>query len=324
MKKVVRVILALMLAALIIGVIYLKFLLPDVGNAPNLKVEINPQMVERGKYLAYHVTVCMDCHSTRDWSRFSGPPIAGSDGKGGEYFSRNMGFPGDFYSKNLTPFHLKDWTDGDIYRAITSGVSKDGSSLFPVMPYIYYGKLAKEDVYAIIAFLRTLPEINNTPPARSLDFPVNLLINTMPQEAHPTTIPARSDTLAYGAYLTNAAGCAECHTPARNGQIIKGKEFTGGRAFQMPSLTVYSANITPDTETGIGAWTPEEFVARFKAYTLPGGIPDATQNNSPQTVMPWTMYGGMDSTDLVAIYTYLSSLQPVKNHVDHFVFNKKG
>lgn len=92
----------------------------------------------------------------------------------------------------------------------------------------------------------------------------------------------------------------------------------------MPSLTVYSANITPDTETGIGAWTPEEFVARFKAYTLPGGIPDATQNNSPQTVMPWTMYGGMDSTDLVAIYTYLSSLQPVKNHVDHFVFNKKG
>ncbi|HRP18712.1 MAG TPA: cytochrome C, partial [Ginsengibacter sp.] len=96
MKKVVRVVLTLLLAALIIGAIYLKFLLPDVSNAPNLKVEINSQMVERGKYLAYHVTVCMDCHSTRDWSKFSGPPIAGSDGKGGEYFSRNMGFPGDF------------------------------------------------------------------------------------------------------------------------------------------------------------------------------------------------------------------------------------
>lgn len=320
MKKLLITTAILLLVAVLAGAFYLKVELPDQGKAPDLKVDITPERVARGKYLAYHVTVCMDCHSTRDWTKYSGPPIKGTDGKGGEYFGTEEGFPGKFYSKNITPFNLESWSDGEIFRTITTGVSKDGSALFPVMPYTYYGKMDKEDIYDIIAFIRTLAPIESTSPVHSLNFPINFLINTFPQKAEFQTIPSQNDKIAYGAYLTNAAGCMECHTPADKGKLIAGKEFTGGRDFKMPGLTLYSANITPDSATGIGSWTQTAFIDRFRSYTQPGGTP-AVEKNSPQTIMPWSMYGGMDSSDLAAIYTYLHDLPPVKNKVDHFVMD---
>ena len=106
-----------MLLLLIIGVIgmltYLKVALPNVGEAPELTVEITPERLERGKYLANHVNLCMDCHGQRDWETFSGPLVEGTGGKGGEIFNQDFGFPGAYYAKNITPFHLGDWTDGE-------------------------------------------------------------------------------------------------------------------------------------------------------------------------------------------------------------------
>lgn len=78
--------------------------------------------------------------------------------KGGEFFGPDLGFPGEFYSRNLTPANLRGWTDGEIFRAITAGVNKEGEALFPVMPYRNYSKMDKEDIYDIIAYLRTLPQ----------------------------------------------------------------------------------------------------------------------------------------------------------------------
>lgn len=318
MKKIIFGIAIALLIVVLSGAMYVRYALPDVGKSPDIKVDVTPERVARGKYLAYHVAVCMDCHSTRDWSKYSGPYVPGTDGKGGEYFGPEVGFPGKFYSKNLTPYHLKDWTDGDIYRAVTSGVSKDGSALFPVMPYQYYGKMDPDDVYDIIAFLRTLAPVKNTTPPHSVDFPINFILNTIPEKAKPEKRPPVSDTIAYGAYLTNMAGCMECHTPFKNNQMVKGKEYTGGREFKLPGMTLYSKNITPDVETGIGAWTPEEFVARFKSYAAPDGTPTVGKN-APQTIMPWSMYGGMDSTDLLAIYKFLRTIPPVKHKVEAFV-----
>lgn len=318
MKKVFLITLIVIVITVIVLVSYLKFALPNVGPATDLKVEITPDRVASGEYLANHVTVCMDCHSTRDWSRFSGPLVLGTLGKGGEFFGEKMGFPGNFYSKNITPFHLKGWSDGEILRAFTSGVSKDGTALFPVMPYTYYGRMDREDAEDIIAYLRTLKPIDNTPPAHSVDFPVNFLINTMPQLPAFTTRPPASDTIKYGAYLTNAAGCRECHTPATRGEIILSKAFIGGRLFEMPGEDTYSANLTPDVETGIGAWSAKVFILRFKAYNDSANVPKVS-GGDPQTVMPWTMYAGMDSTDLLAIYKYLRTLKPVRNKVVHFV-----
>ncbi len=120
--------------------------MPNVDDAPELHVAITPERVQRGEYLANHVVGCMDCHSTRDWTRFTGPPLTWTNGKGGELFDEKLGSPGTFYSKNITPASLKNWTDGEIFRAITTGVDNLGNALFPVMAYANYGKMDKEDI----------------------------------------------------------------------------------------------------------------------------------------------------------------------------------
>lgn len=319
MKKIIVGLFIVIPVVLISGTAYLKFALPSVGYPPDINIEITPERVERGKYLAYHVAMCMDCHSTRDWSLFSGPMVPGTDGKGGEHFGPEADFPGDFYSRNITSSHLGSWSDGEVFRAITSGVSRDGSALFPVMPYDYFRKMDREDIYDIIAFIRTLPPIENKIPARSVNFPLNLIINTLPAKPAFTKKPARQDTVAYGAYLANAAGCIGCHTPIKGGNPVESMKFAGGRKFIFPEFTVVSANITPDKETGIGSWTDSFFVSRFKAFTLPGSTPPVTAT-TPTTVMPWTMYGGMDTSDLISIFRYLQTQAPTKHEVNRFLF----
>lgn len=319
MKKTGKIIIFIVIALVIMvcsALIYVKVALPNVGNAPDLKVKLTSERIARGKYLANHITICIDCHSTRDWSRFSGPIDSNKIGTGGEKFDHNVDFPGEVYVPNLTPYNLKKWTDGEIFRAITTGVKKDGSAIFPIMPYKAYGRMDKEDIYSIIAYLRTLPVRKTTLPPRRLDFPLNFLVNTMPVKAAPGKKPAENNELEYGRYLVNAAACLECHSKHEKGERIPGTDFGGGRIFQLPSGTLTSANITPDAETGIGSWSKEAFVSRFQAGVL------NTHTVAPadfQTVMPWTMYGSMKKKDLESIYTYLHTVKPIKNRVVKFV-----
>ena len=322
MKKILLTILFLVIIVIAGVASYLKFGLPDVGSAPpDVRISATPERIANGKYLANHVTVCIDCHSTRDWSRFSGPVDSTTIGKGGEYFGEEAGFPGKFYSRNITPANLKGWTDGEIFRTITTGVDKDGLALFPVMPYLYYGKMDKEDIYDIIAYIRSLHPIDNKTPEHVIDFPMNFIVNTIPTKGSPTQKPPKNDRLKYGAYLVNAAACMECHTQVKKGQVIPELAFSGGREFKMPNGTVRSANITPDSVTGIGNWSESAFIARFKAYANAENLSvvSADQVNS---IMPWAMYAGMDSSDIKSIYAYLKSLKPVKNQVEHFTLAK--
>lgn len=322
MKKLFRnsAIILLVLVLAIAGVLsYIKFALPDVGQASDLKILASPEMVQRGEYLANHVTVCIDCHSERDGNLFSGPIVPGSKGKGGEVFDQQFGFPGRFTAKNITPYGIGKWTDGEIYRAITCGVSKDGHAFFPVMPYQNYRKLDEEDVKSIISYLRTLEPIENKPEESVADFPMNFILNTIPQKASPEKRPAETDILAYGKYMTNAAGCIVCHSKADKGEMIAGMEYAGGFEFPLPGYgIVSSANITPDKGTGIGNWSKETFVNRFKAYSDSTYKAPKVQKGDFQTVMPWTMYAGMKAKDLEAIYTYLMTLKPVNHTVEKF------
>ena len=324
MKKAYKILLGIITLGFIAAApagVYLNVFLPDVGQPGREQIERTPERVERGRYLANHVAVCMDCHSVRDWSRFAGP-LSGNPGSGGEKFGREMGFPGVIYSPNITPYSLGGWTDGEILRAITTGVNKDGKALFPLMPYRHYGQMDKEDIYSIIAYIRTLDPIKSDTKTRELDFPLNFLINTMPQEAQLKPRPNESDRVAYGAYIINAAGCVDCHSKTVKGDIVKGSEFGGGMEFSQPAGVVRSPNITPHNETGIGQWTKEMFVQRFKAYAdssyqSPKYTPDDL--NSP---MPWHMYSGMKREDLEAIYAYLQSLKPINHSVSKYRRNK--
>lgn len=322
MKKFLKITGVLLLVLVLViagGITYVTQALPNIPEPMGLKVEVTSERVARGQYLANHVTVCMDCHSTRDWNKFSAPLVPGTLGKGGEVFDQSMNFPGRFVSKNLTPFHLKEWSDADIYRAITSGVSRDGHPFFPVMPYPYYNKLATEDVYSIIAYLRTLPTIESHPETSQADFPMNIILHTLPEAAHPMSLPQAGDP-EYGAYLVNASACRECHTKMEKGKAV-GEPFAGGFEFHFPNGAVLrSANITPDPTNGIGAWDRETFIRKFKQFTDSSYVPPAVDWKAQdfQTVMPWTMYGGMTEQDLGAIYDYLRTLRPVANKVQHW------
>ncbi|TPE43498.1 c-type cytochrome [Pontibacter mangrovi] len=327
MRKVLKVagyVVVFVLVAIAAGIIYLQYAFPNVDAAPTITVDKSAAQVERGRYLANHVTVCIDCHSTRDFSRLSGPPLAGTLGKGGDVFDHNFGFPGTFYAKNITSDKetgIGTWTDGEIYRAFTRGVSRDGEPLFPVMPYKSYSQLTNEDAHAIVAYIRTLQPIKNKVPKSDPDFPMNLMLRTMPTNAAaPATDKALlDDELSRGKYLVTVAACGDCHTPQEKGAPIAGKEFAGGLEFRFPDGGILrSANITPDRETGIGKWTEEAFVKRFKMYEDPALTEQPLQPGQLQTLMPWKMYSGMKEEDLRAIYKYLMSQQPRQNKMERF------
>lgn len=292
---------------------YLNLAFPKVGPARDHKVAATPELVERGRYLANHVNVCIDCHSTRDWKRYAGPITPGTEGKGGELFSREFGFPGQFYSKNITPTGISSYTDGELERLITTGVAKDGRAMFPVMPYPNYANMCQGDVDALIAYLRTLPPLPGEYPAAELDFPMNLIVKTIPKEVPRPECPkppsAGGDVVTWGKYVANAASCIECHTKSDKGKKV-GAPFAGGFEFALPVGTVVSANITPDAETGIGSWNKEVFLARFRGHA---SIEEPeVKKGEMQTVMPWQMYGGMSEEDLGALFEYLRTVPPAK------------
>jgi mono/diheme cytochrome c family protein len=107
-------------------------------------------------------------------------------------------------------------------------------------------------------------------------------------------------TIERGRHLVNAGDCIACHT------ADKGKSFAGGRAIETPFGTIYSPNITPDRETGIGAWSEEDF---YRA--LHSGIgPDGTHL---YPAFPYPYFTKMTYDDVQAMFAYLKTLAPVKN-----------
>lgn len=312
---------------LVIGIagllVYVKTALPDVGPAPEVTLAKDSATIERGKYLANHVAVCMDCHSKRDWTKFSGPLVSGTEGMGGETFDQKFGFPGAFYSRNITPAGVGKWTDGELMRAVTCGVSKDGRALFPVMPHPAYGRADQEDIKAILAYIRTLAPIQNEVPETAADFPMNFIINTIPQKANFSPKPEKTDVLEYGKYLVNMAACVECHTIKEKGQNVPGMEFAGGMEFPMEFGLLRSPNITPDNETGIGYMQKADFIRKFKNYADSSAKNMPVQKGAYNTIMPWTMYAGMTEEDLGAIYEYIHSIKPISHKVERVVMNQQ-
>jgi mono/diheme cytochrome c family protein len=316
--KIIGILLMLTVIAIVVIASYVKISLPNVGLAPDIKVVSTPENVERGAYLANHVVVCMDCHSSRNWDEFAAPLIAGTFGEGGEKFDKVLGFPGTYYAANITPAGIGRWTDGQIFRAITTGVGHDGHAMFPVMPYQSYGKLDSNDIVAVIAYLRTLAPVAHDIAAPVSDFPMSIIINTIPKKATLTRMPSPDDSVAYGKYLFTAAACHDCHTPFENGKYDETKLMAGGRMFTLPSGTIYSANITPDEETGLGFWSRDAFLNQFRQYRDSATAHRKLQPGDMQTIMPWTAYTGMTDKDLAAIYDYLRTIPAINSQVPKF------
>lgn len=120
--------------------------------------------------------------------------------------------------------------------------------------------------------------------------------------ASPTGVPAElaaADPVAKGKYLTEAADCEACHTAKG------GKPFAGGRAFKLPFGTIYTPNITPDRETGIGAWSDAEFLrAVHKGVGRDGA--------RLYPAFPYASYTQLTDADVLSIRHYLATLPAVR------------
>jgi mono/diheme cytochrome c family protein len=138
-------------------------------------------------------------------------------------------------------------------------------------------------------------------------------------DANPTGVPkelTQADLIKRGEYLAHAADCFACHTaPGR-------QAYTGGFAFNLPAIgTMYSTNITPDKQTGIGDYTDQQFLD-----ALHKGIRRDGQRLYP--AMSYTSYTYMTDADALAIKAYLFSLPavhaPAKPNKLAWPFNKRG
>src|SRR5712675_444060 len=119
--------------------------------------------------------------------------------------------------------------------------------------------------------------------------------------ANATGVPAQlvqANVVERGAYLARAADCMVCHTTQG------GKEYAGGLGFKLPFGTLYSTNITPDKETGIGNYSDQDFL-----NAIHRGIREDGARLYP--AMPFTSYSYMTDEDVLAIKAYLFSLSPV-------------
>jgi mono/diheme cytochrome c family protein len=120
--------------------------------------------------------------------------------------------------------------------------------------------------------------------------------------ANPTGVPAglaQASLVERGAYLARAADCMVCHTTK------DGKEYAGGLGFKLPFGTLYSTNITPDKETGIGNYSDQDFL-----NSVHRGIRRDGARLYP--AMPFASYTYMTDADALAIKAYLFSLPPVR------------
>ncbi len=323
MKKILLGILAVVVVVVGGAAIFLSTKSPAMRPAPDLKVEATPERIERGRYLAENVTSCLHCHSDGDRTRWGGPYKQETKGAGGECWTPELGFAGTLCAKNITqhPEHgIGKWTDGEIVRAIREGVNKNGEPLFGIMPYPNYRQMSDEDATSLVAYLRTLPATAGEKPARSLNFPLSVIVKFMPQPiTGPVAAPDKNDKVAYGRYLVTIASCETCHTPVdEQHQPLPGMAFAGGQRFQTTKegATVASSNLTPHA-SGLGSRTRENFIAMFKAYASPESH-DTEVTPDKNTVMPWLSLSGMTEEDLGAIYDYLKTVAPVDNKVEKF------
>ena len=272
------------IVACVAAIIFLYGFLPRQRPPAELTVNPGPELLERGEYLVNDVMLCFDCHSVRDWTRYSGPAVPPL-GAGRPCMDKNMKpvginvggmgtFPGRLCIRNITPDKetgIGDWTDAEIARSIREGVSRDGEALFPIMPWFMYTEMSDEDVAAVIAYLRAQPPVESFRPERRLDFPLNIIFRFYPQPlAGPIPSIPRSDTVAYGRYLTKIARCEFCHSPRVRGRLepVASRLMAGGVPFWMGVETHYSNNLTMH-QTGLGNWTRELFIQRFRIHTEP-------------------------------------------------------
>lgn len=266
-----------------------------------------PRELLRGKYV-FGATGGCGCHTE------VGQPL----NAGGRRYDGPFG---TVYSPNITPdleTGIGGWNDAELIAAIRSGRRPDGERLVPVHPYPSFNGMADQDIRALVAYLRAVP------PARRANRPKRITVPFfetaflpawlavfVPRDTPPAVAPTSG--LARGEYLVRAVGhCGDCHTPRRVTLAPDNSRFLAGNKKGQGPLGIEVPNITPDRETGIGAWSEEQIAEYLRTGTRPDG--DAA-SGLMEEMIKGTAAGLRDlsEADRRSIARYLKSVPAVKS-----------
>jgi mono/diheme cytochrome c family protein len=265
-------------------------LLAAFGVASAASAEVS---VERGEYLVRGPAGCGNCHTPMGPEGFvMDQELAGRIVEDSPAFTA--------IGTNLTPAgRISEWSDAELARAIREGIRPDGTVIGPPMPITMYRGLGDDDLMSIVAFLRTLPAVENELPASVYNIPLPPAYGP-PVES--VTAPEPGVTVEYGAYLAGPVShCMECHTPmGPQGPLLETDLGRGGFEFHGPWGTSVAANIT-NHEDGLAGYTDDQ----VKAMITQGVHADGRPMMPP---MPYGYLAQMTPEDLDAIVLYLRSL----------------
>jgi cytochrome c553 len=251
-----------------------------------IEIPTDEAAIARGEHLANVVSLCSDCHD------------AGFKGK---VFVDESPI-GLVAAPNLTSGNGgigSQMTDEAWIKAIRHGVGHDGR-LLVVMPSNAFAHLSDTDLGSLIAYLKTVPPVDNALPARSLMVPGNIIFGVLGYDSMPyslidhnavasVSMPEEGVTAEYGNYLTNIAGCTECHGAKLAGLPLDSEGPPPG------------PNLTP--AGNLRNWSQEDFFNTLRTGTTPEGV-----NLDPQE-MPWPWFANMTDSELEAIWLHLNGLQ---------------
>jgi mono/diheme cytochrome c family protein len=284
---------------------------PDARPVSAEKFEVTEARLARGKYLVEGPAHCFHCHTEHDLSVPEFPIVQAKKGAG---WVMPIAELNHIASRNITPdveTGIGGWTDDEVARAIREGVRKDGTALFPLMPYMQFANMSDEDVKSVVVYLRTMPAVRNVLPKRQLPGPLEYIVNTMPKPltapvpAHPSSTPVER-----GKYLATLADCQGCHTPVdAEGIPLPGLEFAGGAPFKLSDdPPVFSMNITKDP-SGIAHYDESLFLETLKTGRMGGRLLNH--------VMAFENFKNMTDEDLRDVFAYIQSVATKKHRISN-------
>ena len=271
-----------------------------------LKVEATPERVARGVRLAQ--MLCVGCHLDATTRVLSGKRMVDVPPEFGVIYSANI-------TKHATE-GIASWTDGELAYLLRTGIRRDGCYTPPYMAKLPHA--SDEDILSIIAFLRSddplvapnaapthVPEVSFLTKALA-----RVAFKPFPYPTAPIAAPDAKDPVALGRYLADGLlDCYACHSadfktndyfePPKSPGYYGG----GNMLLDASGQPIYSSNITPDAETGIGSWTEAQFLRALKGSFRPNGTP---------ILYPMQGYVEMTDEEARAIFAYLKTVTPIR------------
>ncbi|MGA7816632.1 c-type cytochrome [Caballeronia sp.] len=267
------------------------------------------ELIKRGEYLA-RAGDCIACHTVRGGQTFAG------------------GLPmltpfGTLFTPNITPDDqngIGKWSSDDFYRSLHNGRSKDGSLLYPAMPFTAYTKVTRADSDAIYAYMRSVPPVNVPSRPHELRFPFNnrnLLIGWRTlffREGEFKADPTKSVEWNRGAYLIEGLGhCSMCHTSINAmGGPVSSAAFGGGL---IPLQNWYAPSLTSNKEAGLGDWDNKDIADLLKT-----GVSQRGAVFGPMAEVVHNSMQYMSDADIGAMTVYLKSIPQKKEAPESMQF----